>query len=70
MEYVSQTKFCLHVSQLLFSRGTSVFAPPTDRSVSFELNNLERAVKLNKKSTKPMRLSLLATMPPNNNKNI
>ena len=50
-------EICIHeTSQVLlagvpggFSRGSSVFAPPTDWSVSYELNNLERDVKLNKK---------------------
>ena len=31
-----------------FSRGSPVFAPPTDWPVSYELNNLERDIKLKK----------------------
>ena len=31
----------------VFSQGSPVFAPPTDWPVSYELNNLERYVKLN-----------------------
>ena len=32
-----------------FSQGSPVFAPPTEWPVSYELNNLERDVKLNHK---------------------
>ena len=35
-----------------FSRGSPVFAPPTDWPVSYELKNLERDVKLNQKKKK------------------
>ena len=32
-----------------FSRGSPVFAPPTDWPISYELKKLEREVKLNQK---------------------
>ena len=35
--HVRQAKFCLRVCQVVFSRGSPVFAPPTNWPVSYEL---------------------------------
>ena len=35
--HVRQAKFCLRLCQVVFSRGSPVFAPPTNWPVSYEL---------------------------------